>query len=82
MQLFCSKLIYTNKGMSIQIIRKVKQVIGLTTVIIFIGISKLFGQVDHWETIVYDTSSWRYVVPSAATSMNRIQPGFMHPRGT
>ena len=62
--------------MSIQIIRKVKQVISLTTVIIFIGINKLFGQVDHWETIVYDTSSWRYVVPSAATSMNWIQPGF------
>lgn len=37
---------------------------------------RLESQVDHWETIVYDTSSWRYIVPSVATSMNWIQPGF------
>ncbi|MFM7757604.1 MAG: hypothetical protein ACKO6J_01610, partial [Crocinitomicaceae bacterium] len=34
------------------------------------------SQVDHYETIVYDTSSWRYIVPTAATSMNWIQPSF------
>ncbi|MBM3161707.1 MAG: hypothetical protein FJZ66_10270, partial [Bacteroidetes bacterium] len=37
---------------------------------------KVYAQVDHWETIVYDTSSWRYIVPTAATPMNWIQPGF------
>ena len=34
------------------------------------------SQVDHYETIVYDTSSWRYIVPTASTSMNWIQPSF------
>lgn len=62
--------------MPIQIIRGVKQIITLYTVLIFTGISNLFGQVDHWETMVYDTSSWRYVIPNATTSMNWIQPGF------
>lgn len=33
-------------------------------------------QVDHFETIVYDTSIWRYTVPTASTPMNWIQPGF------
>ena len=59
-----------------QIISRVKQLITLCTALIFIGISNLFAQVDHWETIVYDSSSWRYVVPNASTSMNWIQPGF------
>ena len=34
------------------------------------------SQVDHFETAVYDTSSWRYIVPTASTSMNWIQPSF------
>lgn len=25
-----------------------------------------FSQVDHWETVVYETDTWRYLVPSSA----------------
>lgn len=34
------------------------------------------SQVDHYETIVYDSSAWRFTVPTASTSMNWIQPSF------
>jgi hypothetical protein len=46
--------------------------IGFILCLRFVGNS----QVDHYETIVYDTSSWRYIVPTASTSMNWIQPSF------
>jgi len=62
--------------MSSQIISKMKQTIGLIIGIIFIGVGKLLSQVDHYETIVYDTSIWRYTVPTASTPMNWIQPSF------
>ncbi len=26
----------------------------------------LLAQVDHWETVVYDTSQWNYIVPSSS----------------
>ena len=53
-----------------------KKSLKLASSILFICSGNLFGQVDHWETIIYDTSSWRYSVPNASTSMNWIQPGF------
>ncbi|MFK7785015.1 MAG: CotH kinase family protein [Crocinitomicaceae bacterium] len=27
-----------------------------------------FAQVDHWETVVYETDTWRYLIPSSAVS--------------
>lgn len=36
----------------------------------------LFSQIDHYETIVYDSSLWRYIVPTALTPTNWIQPSF------
>ena len=53
-----------------------KHLITLFSAFFLIGCGRLFGQVDHWETIVYDTSTWRYIVPAASTSMNWIQPSF------
>jgi len=53
-----------------------KKVLKLTTAFVFLVVSNIMGQVDHWETIVYDTATWRYVVPNASTSLNWIQPGF------
>lgn len=35
-----------------------------------------FSTVDHWETVVYETNTWRYLVPSAAVSSTWINPGF------
>ncbi|MEY3200235.1 MAG: hypothetical protein RJA13_2193, partial [Bacteroidota bacterium] len=34
------------------------------------------AQSDHWETVVYDNSVWKYIVPNASTSQNWIQPSF------
>jgi hypothetical protein len=34
------------------------------------------AQVDHWETIVYDNSTWSYTVPTASTATNWISPTF------
>ncbi|MDP4629849.1 MAG: CotH kinase family protein [Flavobacteriales bacterium] len=34
------------------------------------------AQVDHWETVVYDTLEWHYVVPDANTPSNWIDPAF------
>lgn len=34
------------------------------------------AQTDHWETVVYDNSVWKYNVPNASTSQNWIQPSF------
>ncbi len=49
------------------------KVLKLTTAFIFLVVSNIMGQVDHWETLVYDTATWRYVVPNASASMNWIQ---------
>ncbi len=37
---------------------------------------KANAQTDHWETVVYDNSVWKYIVPNASTSLNWIQPSF------
>ena len=44
---------------------------------LFVFISCLsYSQVDHWETVVYDNSSWSYLVPNASTSTSWISPSF------
>jgi hypothetical protein len=49
------------------------------TIVLVISIS-LFSfadaQVDHWETAVYDTLEWHYIVPDANTPSNWINPAF------
>lgn len=35
-----------------------------------------FGQVDHWETVVYENDSWKYLVPGAPVSPSWITPAF------
>jgi hypothetical protein len=35
-----------------------------------------FAQVDHWETIVFEDDSWRYLVPTSPVTDNWVQPGF------
>jgi hypothetical protein len=35
-----------------------------------------FAQVDHWETIVKEDDTWKYLVPSSAVSSTWITPGF------
>ncbi len=32
--------------------------------------------VDHWETMVYDSSQWRYIVPTAQTATTWTEPAF------
>jgi len=39
--------------------------------------SLLNAQIDHWETVVYDTTTWKYKVPDATTSSNWFQPSFV-----
>jgi hypothetical protein len=34
------------------------------------------AQVDHWETAVYDTLEWHYIVPDANTPSNWTDPAF------
>ena len=34
------------------------------------------AQVDHWETAVYDTLEWHYLVPDANTPNSWIDPAF------
>ena len=34
------------------------------------------AQSDHWETVVYDNSTWNYIIPTAATPSNWISPSF------
>lgn len=34
------------------------------------------AQVDHWETVIYDTLEWHYIVPNANTPSNWIDPAF------
>lgn len=35
-----------------------------------------FSSIDHWETVVYETDTWRYLVPSTAVSNSWINPSF------
>jgi hypothetical protein len=34
------------------------------------------SNVDHWETVVYDSSTWRYIVPNTDLGSSWIQPGY------
>jgi hypothetical protein len=36
----------------------------------------LIAQTDHYETVVRDTQQWKYIVPTASTSVNWNQPNF------
>ncbi|MDP4798028.1 MAG: CotH kinase family protein [Crocinitomicaceae bacterium] len=36
----------------------------------------LNAQSDHWETVVYDNSTWKYLIPTASTPTNWISPSF------
>lgn len=44
--------------------------------VIFTSPAISFSQVDHWETIVYEDDSWKYLVPTSAVSPTWITPGF------
>jgi hypothetical protein len=35
-----------------------------------------FSQIDHWETIVNEDDTWKYLVPTSAVSPTWITPGF------
>jgi hypothetical protein len=45
------------------------RVIIFFSVLIFFGVN-LFSQTDHWETAVYETDNWRYIVPTAEPDTN------------
>lgn len=32
--------------------------------------------VDHWETVIYETNTWKYLVPTTSVSPTWINPGF------
>ncbi|MBL7899332.1 MAG: hypothetical protein JNJ99_12415, partial [Crocinitomicaceae bacterium] len=36
----------------------------------------LNAQVDHWETIVYEDDTWKYIVPSSSVSSSWVTIGF------
>lgn len=36
----------------------------------------IIAQTDHYETVVRDTQQWKYIVPTATTSVNWNQPNF------
>jgi hypothetical protein len=38
--------------------------------------AEMFGQVDHWETICFDSSQWRYTIPNINTSADWPSPSF------
>ncbi len=42
----------------------------------FLFLGQTFAQVNHWETIVKDNSTWYYQVPTAASSPEWITPTF------
>lgn len=44
--------------------------------VIFTSPAISFSQVDHWETIVYEDDSWKYLMPTSAVSPTWITPGF------
>lgn len=43
---------------------------------IFLFLGQTFAQVNHWETIVKDNSTWYYQVPTATSSPEWITPTF------
>lgn len=36
----------------------------------------MYGQVDHWESIVHDTMPWHYMIPDNTTSADWTSPTF------
>jgi hypothetical protein len=38
--------------------------------------SRSFAQIDHWETILHDSTFWKYQIPSASSDPNWINPTF------
>jgi hypothetical protein len=44
--------------------------------VFFSSILSIDAQLDHWETVVYDTSIWYYQVPSSTSSPEWINPSF------
>ncbi len=38
--------------------------------------AKINGQVNHWETICFDSSQWHYVIPDASTTSDWANLGF------
>ena len=34
------------------------------------------AQIDHWETILYDSTTWKYQVPVSSTQANWNSPNF------
>jgi len=55
-----------------------KQIIQKTTLFscLLISAFHIKAQSDHWETVVYDNSTWSYTIPTAATPSNWISPSF------
>lgn len=55
-----------------------KRIIQKTTLFscFFSAAFQLTAQSDHWETVVYDNSTWSYSIPTAATPTNWISPSF------
>ncbi len=48
----------------------------VTSCVLLFLVSFAQAQVDHWETVVYDTLEWHYIVPNANTPSNWIDPAF------
>lgn len=50
----------------------------ITAILLLLGVfsAKSFAQLDHWETVVNDNSSWYYKVPTSTTSALWISPAF------
>jgi spore coat protein CotH len=55
-----------------------KNIIQKTTLLscLFSAAFQIHAQSDHWETVVYDNSTWNYIIPTAATPTNWISPSF------
>lgn len=55
-----------------------KHIIQKTTLLscALIVVFQIKAQSDHWETVVYDNSTWNYIIPTAATPTNWISPSF------
>ena len=38
------------------------------TALLFLSFSQ--AQIDHWETVVYETDTWKYITPTTAVASN------------
>jgi len=38
------------------------------TALLFLSFSQ--AQIDHWETVVYETDTWKYITPTTAVAPN------------